>query len=121
MAHISLSKGSNKQPQYKSISQNDLQEAETENGDESDEESEDDDSEDEIVAIIDSESEDEDPHEESEDESDEMHAPMIYEGPVTSRSWRQCMSSARYQDCLALVNFLCYGIYMYLFIPIRKL
>ena len=86
MAHISLSKGSNKQPQYKSISQNDLQEAETENGDESDEESEDDVSEDEIVAIIDSESEDEDPHEESEDESDEMHAPMIYEGPVTSRS-----------------------------------
>ena len=68
IAHISLStNGSNKHPQYKSISQNDLQEAETENGDESDEESEDDDSEDEIVAIVDSESEDEDPHEESED------------------------------------------------------
>ena len=93
--------GSNKHPQYKSISQNDLQEAETENGEQSDEESEDDDSEDEIVAIVDSESEDEDPHEESKDESDEMHAPMIHEGPVTSRSGRQCRPSTRYQDCLA--------------------
>ena len=77
MAHISLStNGSNKHPQHKTISQNDLQEAETENGDESDEES-DDDSEDEIVTIVDSESEEEDPHEESEDESDEKHAPII--------------------------------------------
>ena len=39
MTHISLStSGSNKHPQSKSISQNALQEAETENGDESDEE-----------------------------------------------------------------------------------
>ena len=37
-----------------------------------------------MVAIVDSESEDEDPHEESDNESDEMHAPIIYEGPVTS-------------------------------------
>ena len=61
-------------------------EEETEDGEES-VDSEHDDGEGEIVAVIESDSGNEDSHIGSEDESDEMHAPQIYQGSVvTSRS-----------------------------------
>ena len=55
----------------------------TEDGEES-EDSEDGDGEDEIVAVIESNSGNEESRIGSEDESDEMHAPQIYQGSVVT-------------------------------------